>query len=132
MISQSRRKGKTNSDDAPSARTTANITLRASNETNLRSYCPTSPRHGCLTSHYESDYAVTPADEVRIQVFSWLFAQPSFSSTDLGSNLELSTQTGEPSPVVVSEKADFWRMAHEMTVRHNRAKCANEPIKALR
>ena len=41
-------------------------------------------------------------------------------------------QTGEPSPVVVSEKADFWRMAHEMTVRHNRAKAANEPIKALR
>ena len=58
------------------------IQLRASNEANLRQYCPSGPRHGCLTTTYESDHAVPP----------------------------------------ITDRAEFWRFAHELTVKHNAAK----------
>jgi len=67
--------------------------LRATNEANLRQYCPSAPKQGCLTTYYESDHTVPP----------------------------------------ITDRGDFWRFAHDLTVKHNAAKgAAREPLKALR
>ena len=68
------------------------LNLRATNEANLRQYCPSGPRHGCLTTYYEGDYVVPP----------------------------------------ISDRQEFWRYAHELTVKHNSAKGNREPLKLLR
>eukprot|EP00096_Caligus_rogercresseyi_P011195 TRINITY_DN4332_c0_g1_i1.p1 TRINITY_DN4332_c0_g1~~TRINITY_DN4332_c0_g1_i1.p1 ORF type:complete len:529 (-),score=144.67 TRINITY_DN4332_c0_g1_i1:527-2113(-) len=66
--------------------------LRATNETNLRQYCTTEARYGCLTTFYDDEYVVPP----------------------------------------VSSRNEFWRLAHEMTVKHNAAKGGRQPLKMLR
>lgn len=68
------------------------LILRATNEANLRQYCPSAPKHGCLTTYYEEDYTVPP----------------------------------------ITDKADFWRFAHDLTTKINAAKGNKEPLKLLR
>ena len=50
------------------------------------------PRHGCLSTPYETDYIVPP----------------------------------------LTDRTEFWRYAHDLTVKHNCAKASREPLKALR
>ena len=68
------------------------LNIRATNEANLRQYCESAPKHGCLTTYYEENYSV-PA---------------------------------------VMDRTEFWRFAHEMTVKNNAAKGNREPLKLLR
>ena len=68
------------------------VHLRATNQTNLRQYCPKAPKHGCLTTFYEDDYTVPP----------------------------------------VTDRAEFWRLAHDLTIKHNAAKGGRQPLKMLR
>eukprot|EP00095_Tigriopus_kingsejongensis_P004248 maker-scaffold711_size108467-snap-gene-0.30 protein:Tk04248 transcript:maker-scaffold711_size108467-snap-gene-0.30-mRNA-1 annotation:"malonyl -acyl carrier protein transacylase" len=68
------------------------MNLRANQEANLRLYCPSSPKFGCLTTYFEEDYKVPP----------------------------------------ITDRHEFWRFAHDMTVKHNTAKANCEPIKSLR
>lgn len=79
-------------DSSPSYPPQESIILRASSLTNLRQYCASSPRHGCLTSNYEENYTVPP----------------------------------------VQDSADFWRLAHTLTMAHNTAKSNRQPLKQLR
>ena len=77
------------SNEYPPSKT---LNLRATNEANLRQYCDSAPKHGCLTTYYEENHSVPP----------------------------------------ISDKTEFWRLAHEMTVRNNSAKGNKEPLKLLR
>ncbi|TRY78377.1 hypothetical protein TCAL_01694 [Tigriopus californicus] len=68
------------------------VNMRASQEANLRLYCPTSPKYGCLGAYFDSDFVVQP----------------------------------------ITDRIEFWRFAHEVTMKHNTAKGNKEPLKVLR
>lgn len=68
------------------------VHMRASQEANLRLYCPTSPKFGCLGAYFEQDFVVKP----------------------------------------ITDRTEFWRFAHEVTMTHNTAKSHKDPLKALR
>uniref|UniRef100_A0A0K2UGZ6 Uncharacterized protein n=1 Tax=Lepeophtheirus salmonis TaxID=72036 RepID=A0A0K2UGZ6_LEPSM len=79
-------------DTSPDSIPKEDTILRATNEANLRQYCTTETRYGCLTTFYDDEYVIPP----------------------------------------VSSRNEFWRLAHEMTVKHNAAKGGRQPLKMLR